>query len=278
MDFKDKLKNLRTKAGLSQEALADIIHVSRSAIAKYENGGGKPSKEILRVIANYFKVDISYLEDDGEKKNTKRTKVGLVITIVSGAIFFIGTIVTIVFYSKLKFTVSSAESLKLFILLLIIIISLVLFGVALLVGYLLAIIKTSKKRLVPTLIFIAPIAASFLIGVSGVIAAKVQYNDFKTFTSEKWINASNNHYYRGLLVYSFLEQYDIRGNSIQKVKNLLGTPDQIREITLYSEPPQYGGVIYIYDLGYYKNYMDPTTFEITFNQTNNVVSYNVFTH
>ena len=277
MDFKDKLKNLRTKAGLSQEALADIIHVSRSAIAKYENGGGKPSKEILRVIANYFKVDISYLEDD-EKKDIKRTKVGLVIAIVSGAIFFIGTIVAIVFYNKLKFTVSSAESLRLFILLLIIIISLVLIGVASLVGYLLTIIKTSKKMLVPTLIFIAPIAVSFLIGVSGVIAAKVQYNDFKTFTSEKWINASNNHDYRGLLVYSFLEQYDIRGDSIQKVKNLLGTPDQTREIMLYSEPPLYGGVIYIYDLGHYKNYMDPTTFEITFNQTNRVVSYNVFTH
>ena len=36
MEFKDKLRNLRTGAGLSQEALADIVHVSRSAIAKYE--------------------------------------------------------------------------------------------------------------------------------------------------------------------------------------------------------------------------------------------------
>ena len=36
MEFKDKLRNLRTEAGLSQEALADIVHVSRSAIAKYK--------------------------------------------------------------------------------------------------------------------------------------------------------------------------------------------------------------------------------------------------
>lgn len=60
MEFKDKLRNLRIKVGLSQEALADIIHVSRSAIAKYENGGGKPSEETLKLIADYFKVDMSY--------------------------------------------------------------------------------------------------------------------------------------------------------------------------------------------------------------------------
>ena len=50
MKLKDKLKKLRVEAGLSQEALADLIHVSRSAIAKYENGGGKPSEDTLMVM------------------------------------------------------------------------------------------------------------------------------------------------------------------------------------------------------------------------------------
>ena len=72
MEFKDKLRNLRTEAGLSQENLADAVHVSRSAIAKYENGGGKPSEETLKLIADYFKVDISYLNDDEEIKKTKK--------------------------------------------------------------------------------------------------------------------------------------------------------------------------------------------------------------
>ena len=40
MDFKDKLKRLRNENGLSQEALAEAVHISRSAIAKYENGNG----------------------------------------------------------------------------------------------------------------------------------------------------------------------------------------------------------------------------------------------
>ena len=50
MGFKDKLRNLRVKVGLFQKALADAVHVSRSAIAKYENGGGKPSEETLKLF------------------------------------------------------------------------------------------------------------------------------------------------------------------------------------------------------------------------------------
>lgn len=38
MEFKDKLKKLRTEKGISQQALADAIHISRSAVAKWENG------------------------------------------------------------------------------------------------------------------------------------------------------------------------------------------------------------------------------------------------
>ena len=74
MEFKDKLKKLRIEAGLSQEALADTIHVSRSAIAKYENGNGKPSEETLKLIAAYFKVDISYLKDGEDDEIFKKTK------------------------------------------------------------------------------------------------------------------------------------------------------------------------------------------------------------
>ena len=54
VEFKDKLRKLRTEAGLSQEALAEIIHISRSAIAKYENGNGKPSEETLKALEFYF--------------------------------------------------------------------------------------------------------------------------------------------------------------------------------------------------------------------------------
>ena len=91
MELKDKLRKLRTEAGLSQEALADIIHISRSAIAKYENGNGKPSEETLKALAFYFGVEESELKSDevvrkeNKKRNTAKwfSRVCAVLLIVS---------------------------------------------------------------------------------------------------------------------------------------------------------------------------------------------------
>ena len=278
MEFKDKLKKLRVEVGLSQEALADTIHVSRSAIAKYENGGGKPSEQTLKLIADYFKVDISYLNDDEEINKTKRPIVGFIITLVCGVIFVIAATVASIFYNKMKLSVSFSDSLKAMAFLIVIIVSLIFVGVTSLVGYLLMTIKTGKKKLIPTLVSTIPLVVTLIIGITGIVTTRIQYEDYKTFTIEKWMNAYNNHDYRGLLIYSFLDKYDISGYGLQETKDLLGTPDQTNEMTLETYPPQYGGAIYIYDLGYYKDYMDPTTFEITFNQYNNVVSYEVVPH
>lgn len=278
MEFKNKLKKLRIEAGLSQEALADIVHVSRSAIAKYENSGGKPSEETLKLIADYFNVDISYLNDDEEIKKTKRPIVGFIITLACGVIFVIATAIASIFYNQMKLSVSSSDSLKAKAFLFIIIVSLIFVGITSIAGYLLMTIKTGKKKLKPTLVSTIPLVVALIIGITGIVTTRIQYKDFKTFTIEKWMNAYNNHDYRGLLIYSFLDKYDISGYSLQETKKLLGTPDQVNEITLETYPTQYGGVIYIYDLGYYKDYMDPTTFEITFNQNNNVVSYEVVPH
>ncbi|MBU1094391.1 MAG: helix-turn-helix domain-containing protein [Firmicutes bacterium] len=57
MGFKDKIKELREEKGLSQQAVADSIYVSRSAVAKWENGLGLPSKESLRLLSEFYNVD-----------------------------------------------------------------------------------------------------------------------------------------------------------------------------------------------------------------------------
>lgn len=57
MEFKNRIKELREERGLSQQALADSIYISRSAIAKWENGLGLPSKESLRLLTEYFNID-----------------------------------------------------------------------------------------------------------------------------------------------------------------------------------------------------------------------------
>ncbi len=54
--FKDKLKELRETVGYSQRVLAEKIFVSRSAVAKWENGNGIPSDVNIEAICNLFNI------------------------------------------------------------------------------------------------------------------------------------------------------------------------------------------------------------------------------
>ena len=56
MELKDKLKELRTKANLTQEDLANQIFVSRTLVSKWESGDRYPSKDNLARLAVFFKI------------------------------------------------------------------------------------------------------------------------------------------------------------------------------------------------------------------------------
>lgn len=90
MDFKDKLKKLRNENGLSQEALAEAVHISRSAIAKYENGNGNPSEETLKALAVYFGVEVDELRSDNIIKKNRKNKFLIKIGIIASAVLLIG--------------------------------------------------------------------------------------------------------------------------------------------------------------------------------------------
>lgn len=64
MEFSEKLRKLRKEKGISQQILADAIFVSRSAVAKWENGLGLPSEESLEVLANFFDIPKAFLKTD----------------------------------------------------------------------------------------------------------------------------------------------------------------------------------------------------------------------
>ena len=64
MEFSEKLKELRSEKGISQAKLAVDIHISRSAVAKWENGLGLPSDESLKMLAEYFGVGVGKLLPD----------------------------------------------------------------------------------------------------------------------------------------------------------------------------------------------------------------------
>ena len=58
MDFGMKLQSLRKEKGLSQEALAEKLHVSRQAVSKWESGAGYPEMDKLILISDLFGVTI----------------------------------------------------------------------------------------------------------------------------------------------------------------------------------------------------------------------------
>ena len=61
MEFHEKLQTLRKQRGLTQEELAQLLYVSRTAISKWESGRGFPSIESLKTISGYFSVTIDEL-------------------------------------------------------------------------------------------------------------------------------------------------------------------------------------------------------------------------
>ena len=66
--FKDKLRELRLKEGISQYELADKLFVSRSAIAKWENGNGIPSDANLEALCKFFDVSEEWILDRDDMK------------------------------------------------------------------------------------------------------------------------------------------------------------------------------------------------------------------
>ena len=67
MNIAEKIKAARKRAGLSQQELADAIHVSRSAVAKWESDKGLPDIENLKALAKLFGMTLDELAGEGDE-------------------------------------------------------------------------------------------------------------------------------------------------------------------------------------------------------------------
>lgn len=68
MKFSEKVKNMRKEKGLSQEALAEKINVSKRTVQNYETADMYPkNREIYKKLAEVFEVDINYLLTEDEQ-------------------------------------------------------------------------------------------------------------------------------------------------------------------------------------------------------------------
>lgn len=73
MTLGETIRTLRKNAGLSQEALAEKLGVSRQAVSKWENDNGMPETEKLIVMAKLFDTSLDDLISEEKSAPTSPT-------------------------------------------------------------------------------------------------------------------------------------------------------------------------------------------------------------
>ncbi len=80
MNFSEKLTTLRKQKGLSQEALAEKLGVSRQAVSKWERNEAQPELSKIVALCELFEVDANELlgfehhETDSNNKTEHNTQ------------------------------------------------------------------------------------------------------------------------------------------------------------------------------------------------------------
>ena len=61
MNFGDSFKRFRQERGLTQQQIADTLHIHKQAYQRYESGRVIPSIEVLVKIADAYDLSTDYL-------------------------------------------------------------------------------------------------------------------------------------------------------------------------------------------------------------------------
>ncbi len=77
--LQENLKRLRQERGLSQEAMAQELHVVRQTVSKWEKGSSVPDADMLKQIAELFGVSVSQLLEEAEARNVDEVALQLAL-------------------------------------------------------------------------------------------------------------------------------------------------------------------------------------------------------
>ena len=58
-DIGKNIRTLRTRRGLSQDQLAEALHVTRQTVSNYETGRSRPDVEMLTALAEALGADVT---------------------------------------------------------------------------------------------------------------------------------------------------------------------------------------------------------------------------
>ena len=75
--FPERLRTLRRRKGLSQQALGERLGVSQTSIYKWESGQAEPDMETLREIAAFFGLTMDALCSDGTRQEAQEMNIAV---------------------------------------------------------------------------------------------------------------------------------------------------------------------------------------------------------
>ena len=114
MNIGEKIYELRTKANISQETMGLDLGVSRQAVSKWETNQSVPDLENLKIIANYFNVQLTDLIDENidsieiktKEVNTinklnKGSYIVLMVSLILSSLLFLSFVLMVAFQKSL---------------------------------------------------------------------------------------------------------------------------------------------------------------------------------
>jgi len=72
----ENIRRLRMRAGMTQQELADRLHLSRSSIANYETGSRQPGMDVIASLSAVFQVPVASLLGLDESPSEEREEQG----------------------------------------------------------------------------------------------------------------------------------------------------------------------------------------------------------
>ena len=99
---KNKIRELRLSKKLTQQQLADELHVTKQAISKWEKGKSIPDVTSIELLSSFFGVSADYLIRDGIEADTVETAVishkrpsKLTVVLLSALAFMLAAVIAL---------------------------------------------------------------------------------------------------------------------------------------------------------------------------------------
>ncbi|MQS89976.1 helix-turn-helix domain-containing protein [Companilactobacillus mishanensis] len=120
MDLKDRMQKCRTQMNLTQDDVAEKLHVSRQTVSNWETGKTIPDSDSLAAISDLYNISIDDLmkpSDDSEttgKNNHAEILMGLGMLLVIVGIFMNDSFTIVAIIAGILIAMFSSEITKFF--------------------------------------------------------------------------------------------------------------------------------------------------------------------